>query len=494
MNPPLVRLQGITKYFGAFAANDDISLALYAGQITALLGENGAGKSTLMSILAGRRQPDAGRIEVDGVRRRFRSAREAIECGIGMVYQHFALVENMSVAENVLLGEQRGFARFPRKDVRRVQALADEYGFEVDAGRRVADLSMGERQRVEILKLLNRKSRVLIFDEPTAVLTPPETERLFAGLRRMAERGKAVVFISHKLNEVLNIADKIAVLRQGRTVAQVDRAEVHRPEDLASMMVGRRVIFTLTREAAAPGSPVLELREAAVPGLKPVSFSLRKGEILAVVGVAGNGQGPLMSMLSGETAPTTGTLLFFGQPASAFFSSRLAPYQLAVVPEDRLGQATCPHLTLAENFLLTTRREYVRFGLIDGTRAEADCRAALERFGVKPAEPAVVARRLSGGNLQKLVLAREMHRHPRLLLVEQPTQGLDVAATEEVWRHLLEARKQAGVVLVTGDVTEALTLADKVAVLFRGRISAVFDAATGIDQERIASAMAGLGA
>lgn len=489
---PQVRLVGVTKRFGPVLANDSITLSIMPGRIKALLGENGAGKSTLMAMLAGRFKPDGGHIEVAGRRVDFASPREAIAAGIGMVYQHFMLVENMTVAENVLLGQEGGLLLDPAAMRAAVAELSERFALPIDPGARVGDLSMGERQRVEILKLLHRQSRVLIFDEPTAVLTPVEAEALFAALRAMCAQGKAIVFISHKLEEVLAVADEIAILRRGRIEGEFLAAEVHSPAELARRMVGRDVVLEIARESVAPGPQVLDVRHLSGPGLDDVSLSLRQGEILAVVGVAGNGQQQLVEVVCGLSRPQAGEVELLGHGWDAFFKYHDWDGALAWVPEDRAGLATCRSLDLTDNLLLTTREGFSKGIWLRRARAREAARTIVREHNVQPGRIDLPAWQLSGGNLQKFVLGRELLRRPRLLVAEQPTQGLDISATEAVWQRLLSARADMGVLLVTGDLSEALQLADRVAVMFRGRVMGQFPASDAAQVERIGSLMAGL--
>ncbi len=489
---PEVRLVGVTKRFGAVLANDSISLSIMPGRIMALLGENGAGKSTLMAMLAGCFKPDSGHIEVEGRRVDFASPREAIAAGIGMVYQHFMLVENMTVAENVLLGQEGGFLLDPAAMHAAVTELSERFALPIDPGARVGDLSMGERQRVEILKLLHRQSRVLIFDEPTAVLTPVEAEALFAALRAMSAQGKAIVFISHKLEEVLALADEIAILRRGRIEGEFLAADVQSPADLARRMVGRDVVLEIGREPMETGEVVLDVRHLGGPGLDDVSLSLRRGEILAMVGVAGNGQQQLVETVCGLSRPRTGEVELLGRSWDDFFHCRDWQGALAWVPEDRTGLATCGSLDLTDNLLLTTRQGFSKGMWLRRARAREVAREIVRTHNVQPGRIDLPAWQLSGGNLQKFVLGRELLRRPRLLVAEQPTQGLDISATEAVWRRLLTARADMGVLLVTGDLTEALQLADRVAVMFRGRIMGQFPTGDAARVERIGALMAGL--
>ncbi|MGE4291607.1 MAG: ABC transporter ATP-binding protein [Desulfovibrio sp.] len=489
---PLVSIKGLTKRFGKVVANDDISLDIYPGKVKALLGENGAGKSTLMSMLAGRYQPDAGSIEVDGETVRFTSSRDAIAAGIGMVYQHFMLVESMSVAENVLLGQEGSFFLNPREMRERVRALSERYGLDIDPAARVSTLSMGEKQRVEILKLLYRDSRVLIFDEPTAVLTPRETFHLFEALWKIAEQGKAIVFISHKLEEVLAVADEIAILRQGRIEGEFSEAEVISKADLACRMVGKEVLLEVEREPVVPGDVVLKVRELTGIGLENIDFELRQGEVLAIVGVAGNGQKALVEAICGLRKPPVNTLFIMGKRWRDFYAKSSWKNSLAYIPEDRLGLATCRNLDLVDNLLLTTRQGFAHGPWLDKKKAARDTSELIKKYDIRPGRIAALAWQLSGGNLQKSVLARELYRCPRLIVAEQPTQGLDIAATEQVWNHLLAAREMAGILLVTGDLNEALQLADRIAVIYRGRFMDLFPVSDQNKVRRIGLMMAGV--
>ena len=491
-SPPLIRLEGIGKSFGRVRANHNISLDIHTGKIKALLGENGAGKSTLMCILAGRLQPDSGHITINGRRRVLTSAKSAIDAGIGMVYQHFMLVDAMTVAENVFLGQEEGFWLNPRRMQDRVAELAETYQLAIDPSRRVSSLSMGERQRVEILKLLLRQSRVLIFDEPTAVLTPLETEQLFKAMRRMADQGKAIVFISHKLAEVMAVADDVAILRKGEIVDTMDAEGIVSKEELARRMVGREVLLQVQKEPVDLGKRILNIRGLRTKALNGVDLDLCRGEILGVVGVAGNGQKALAEIICGFLRPEDGRVEIMDREWRRFFARSRSKQILSYIPEDRLGIATCPGLDLKDNFLLTTRERFCRGPWLLGKDAEGKARETVENFQVWPTDVFALARQLSGGNLQKMVLGREFYRQPQLIVAEQPTQGLDVAATEEVWRHLLNARKQAGILLITGDLTEALALSDRIAVMFGGRIMDVFDVADTRKVDQIGLLMAGI--
>ncbi len=489
---PLIRLQSICKSFGRVHANRDISLTLEEGKTLALLGENGAGKSTLMAILAGQLQPDSGDIFLRDQRVQFTSTEKAIKAGIGMVYQHFKLVDAMTVAENIFLGNSGGIWLNVARMNREVAQLAEQYGMQVNPAARIGDLSMGEKQQVEILKLLHRKSTVLIFDEPTAVLTPTEAENLFATMKLMVGKGKGIVFISHKLEEVMAIADEIAILRRGEIVAKMAAADVTSTAELAECMVGREVLLQVDREPLEPRQIVLKVHGLNDSGLKGVTFELRQGEILALVGVAGNGQKQLVEMVCGLKRPAIDSLRILGMEWTKFFRTTEWDKALAYIPEDRQGLATCQGLTLIDNFLLTTRGGFVRGPWLLRRQAANKAQRLMQEFDIRPPDLGAFAWQLSGGNLQKMVLAREFFRKPRLIVAEQPTQGLDIAAAEDVWKLLLEARQAAGILLVTGDLAEALALADRIGVMYNGEMVDLFSVDNALKVARIPRMMAGL--
>ncbi|GAB6038693.1 ABC transporter ATP-binding protein [Fundidesulfovibrio butyratiphilus] len=497
---PRLELSGVTKRFGPVLANDDVTLSVRGGEVLALLGENGAGKSTLMSILAGHYQPDAGDIVLDGRAVRFASPADALALGIGMVHQRFMLVEAMTAVENVSLAVGGAFRLDLRAEALEMERLGAEHGLWVDPWQRVQDMSMGERQRVEILKLLRLGARVLVFDEPTTVLAPTEIEAFCAMLRGLRDAGRAVIFITHKLDEALDLADRIAILRKGRLVARTTPAETGGKRDLARLMVGREVIFSIDKPRVAPGPEALALRgltggpDPKRPAFCDIDLTLRQGEVLALVGVAGNGQTELLEALGGLAPCLSGEIALCGRSCDARAWPKSDRSALAYVPEDRHGEACLDDLPLTWNFALTQVGRYLRGGLLDWTAIEADTRQTLERRAIKADGPLQRAGTLSGGNLQKLVLARALAARPRVLIVHQPTQGLDVGATEAVWDEMLAARAHAGVLLATGDLTEALTLADRVAVMFRGRILDVLDVSSEEDVARISPLMAGVAA
>ena len=492
-HPSIVRLEKICKSFGPVRANHNISLDIRAGCIHALLGENGAGKSTLMSILSGKSRQDSGTIYVDGRPVLFRAPKDALKVGIGMVYQHFMLVEAMTVTQNLMLGQVHGILN-PKAMRGRVLELAERYGFDVDPDARISDLSMGERQRVEILKLLYRDCRVLILDEPTAVLTSPETRVLFTALRRMAEEGKALVFISHKMKEVLDLATDISILRKGEIVDRFLRKDIPGERELAERMIGRQMDMEIDQHPVEKGECLLELRGASLGMARDLTCRLRQGEVLAVVGVAGNGQKELVEMVTGQSAPEgdTSSVCILRQSWTEFSKTAMRDRNLVYIPEDRKGMATCPTLDLLDNFLLTNRGRFQNFGFLDRRHSAMAAREIMKEYQVVAGGLHASAGSLSGGNLQKMVLGREFFRDPSLIVAENPTQGLDIGAMEEVWKRILDARSHAGILLVTNDLREAMTLADTFAVMYRGRFIDVFPRTDTARVESIGLMMAGI--
>ena len=478
----MIEVRDITKRFPGLVANDRIRFAVRPGEIHAIVGENGAGKSTLMKILAGLYAPDEGEIRLEGRPVRLRGPRHAAQLGIGMVHQHFMLIPRFTVAENVVLGSEPGSAgRLDLAAARaRVAELARRYRLDVDPDARVADLSVGQQQRVEILKVLYRGARVLILDEPTAVLVPQEVEELFRHLRELRQQGKTVLFISHKLDEVLSIADRITVLRRGRVVGTLDAREATK-ERLAEMMVGRPVLFHLDRPDPAPvdePAPLLELDgvtclEGGRAVLEDVSLAVRPGEIYAIAGVEGNGQAELVQVITGLRAPARGHVRLFGQEAGGWTVERRRAAGMAVIPEDRHRQALVLSMSLWENALLGNHRHpaWRRGPFYSPQAIKARVARQVAAYDVRTPSLDVPASSLSGGNQQKLVLARELEGDPRLIIAAQPTRGLDVGAIEFVWRQLLAARARGlGVLLISADLEEILALADRVGVLARGRL------------------------
>jgi simple sugar transport system ATP-binding protein len=475
--PPLVVLDRITKRFPGVVANDDVSLDLRAGEVHAIIGENGAGKSTLMRVLYGMYPADGGRIEIRGSEARITSPRDAIALGIGMVHQHFVLVDPFTVTENVILGDEGGKLLELGSAGEKVAELASAYGFHVRPGAKVEDLSVGEEQRVEILKALYRGVDVLILDEPTAVLTPVEAKELFANLRELRDAGKTVVFISHKLDEVLEIADRITVLRRGKVVGETTPSETSK-EQLAEMMVGRPVLFRLDKPDVETGEPVLRVEGLSGGRLRGVDLEVRAGEIVGVAGVEGNGQRELAELVIGLLKPEAGRVVLDGEDLAGRSVEEIRNAGVAYIPEDRHEQGLVLDMTIWENTVLG-RQDDAEFSGFGGVllirRIKELATRLIRRFDVRARGITASARTLSGGNQQKLILARELETDPRLLIASQPTRGLDVGAIEFVWRQILD-QKAAGraVLLISAELDEIYALSDRILTLYEGRITGDF--------------------
>jgi general nucleoside transport system ATP-binding protein len=502
-----VELRGITKRFPGVVANDDVHFEAAEGEVHALLGENGAGKSTLSNILTGLYRPDEGEVILHGRRVAFGSPRDALDAGVSMVHQHFRLVAPFTVAENVILGDHRGegkkFTVNPRRIERRVAELGERYRIAVDPRARIWQLSLGEQQRVELLKALYRQARVLILDEPTAVLTPQEADSLFETLRVMAAEGRTIVFISHKLNEVMAVADRVTVLRGGKTVATVDTADAT-TRSLASLMVGREVASAERVERAGePGDVVLEVQDLSAVGdrgaeaLSGVSLTVRAGEVVAIAGVAGNGQRELAETLTGMRSCTRGSVFVAGRKLRGGDAREAIRAGVAHVPEDRLHTGVAPSLSIASNVVLKSYRNgSVSHGPLLRLRTIRDLALRMiERYDVRGGRPQLPARQLSGGNLQKVVLAREFEGDPRVLVVASPTRGLDVAAIETVHGYLRgAAARGVGVLLISEDLDEIRALADRIVVMYEGAVVGEVDAeSASIDELGLLMAGGGAG-
>ena len=477
----ILEIDGVSKRFGALQANDAISLTLARGEVLALLGENGAGKTTLMNILFGHYTADSGTVRVDGRALAPGNTHAALAAGLGMVHQHFTLADNLSVLDNVTLGSEPLLSWRSRRARarRRLDALARAFGLAVNPERLVGELSVGERQRVEILKALYRGARILILDEPTAVLTPQESEHLFQTLRQMVGEGLSVVFISHKMHEILAVSDRVAVLRRGRKVGEVVTAETDR-DALAELMVGHAVTRPRV-EHLEPGEPVLALDDVSVAGgdgraaLQSVHLELREREIVGVAGVAGNGQGTLADLLSGLGRPRRGTVRWRGERVTRFSPRRFVAMGIASIPEDRHAAGVFPEMSVWENLQNEELRRapFWRAGaFIDRAACRRHAAALIEQFDIRCDSMEMPARLLSGGNMQKLILARVLHRQPRLILANQPVRGLDEGAIAFVHERLLAAKAAgAAVLLVSEDLDELTALADRIVVMAHGRMS-----------------------
>ena len=513
MTEPVLTLTGITKRFGTLVANDSISLELMHGEVLALLGENGAGKSTLVSILFGHYTADEGHIEVHGKPLRPGDPKAALAAGIGMVHQHFTLADNLSVLDNVMMGSEPLWQPFTRhrEAIGKLKAVALQFGLSVDAKARVGNLSVGERQRVEILKALYRGARILILDEPTAVLTPQESENLFEVLAQMVAQGLSIIFISHKLGEVLRVSRRVAVLRGGKLVAEAFAKDTTQAQ-LAQWMVGHTIEAPVRRPAKTVGDAVCVLnRVCTAPGrerLTHVSLTLRSGEIVAIAGVSGNGQVALAELLCGTRRTTSGELLFLGQ-AMPLHPAELVALGVARIPEDRHAVGVVGDLPVWENAVSERLRSpaFSRWGWIRRTRAHQYARQVMQAFDVRGGGPMVAARALSGGNMQKLILGRALMQAspdaidleskrpttpPRLIIAHQPTWGLDIGAVAYVQAQLIAARDAgAAVLLISDDLDEVLTLGDRVAVMHAGDMTPA-KPALDWSREAIGLAMAGV--
>lgn len=478
--PLVVTMKGIVKRFPGVLANDHVDFELRQGEIHALLGENGAGKSTLMNILAGLYRADAGIITVNGKEVEFHSPKDAIRAGIGMIHQHFMLVPSQTVTENILLGMDTPRFRINLNEYdQKIAGLGERFGMKVDPKAKIWQLSVGEQQRVEILKMLYRGANVLIMDEPTAVLAPQETEVLFETLRAMVKDGKSVIFISHKLQEVMAISDRVTVLRKGKvTAAGVPIAGATR-QDLARLMVGREVVFQLEKKQQPAGEVVLKVEnvhaenDKGLPAVRGMSFEIRAGEIYGLAGVAGNGQRELSQVISGLRKCTQGRILLNGVQVNNQPAQYAIQHGLAYVPEDRTHVGSSPNLSVTDNVIMKNyRREPISKGwMLDIPAAQHFAHKLKEAYNIIVPTLETPVRLLSGGNLQRVILAREISGQPALLVAVQPTRGLDVGAIEGIHRLLLAQREAgAAILLISEELEELLSLSDRVGVIYEGRL------------------------
>jgi general nucleoside transport system ATP-binding protein len=497
---PALEMRGITKRYPGVVANDGIDLEVRPGEIHALLGENGAGKTTLMNILYGLAEPDAGEVRLDGEVVTIHGPSDAIDRGISMVHQHFMLVPVLTVAENILLGEEtmaNPIFLDRREARRRILELGRQFGFEIDPDVKVAALSVGWQQRVEILKALYRKARILVLDEPTAVLTPQETEEIFTVFRRLAAEGHSIIFISHKLYEVLEIADRITVIRRGRVVGQRLPAETNE-DDLAELMVGREVQLTVERGESHPTGPVLTVDKLEVrddrghEAVRGMSFEVRGGEILGIAGVAGNGQDELVEAITGLRKPHRGRVTLDGRDITGASPRRMVEAGVAYVPGDRQRFGLVLSFPVRDNLVLTRyyKPPFAHGVTRDEDAIEAWAERSVAEYDIRTPSTTVPASTLSGGNQQKVIVAREFSRELRALVLDQPTRGLDVGSIEFIHRQVV-ARRDAGtaILLVSAELDEILELSDRIAVMYRGELVEVLDGRTA-NRERVGLLMA----
>jgi simple sugar transport system ATP-binding protein len=497
----ILEMNGITKTFARAVANDDVSLRVCKGEIHALVGENGAGKTTLMNILYGLVKPDAGSILLRGAELPVQEDFLGMDYGIGMIHQHFMLIREFTVLENVILGAEprRGIALDLAAARKRVEMLMNKYGIAADPDRRIRELSVGEEQRVEILKVLYRDAEIIIMDEPTGVLTPQETRGLFRTMRELVASGKTVIFITHKLEEVLEVADTVTVMRQGRVVGSVPTSDTDTAR-LAEMMVGKRLDALPQRAGIAPGEAVLSVEGLSLEprtGVKPlreVSFEVRGGEILGICGVEGNGQLELFETLMGLRRPSSGTIFLRGMDVTQRPTSFRRAAGLANISPDRTTMGIVAEFSLTENLLLGRQndRRFSRSGFLDGRAIARETSRLVAEFGIKPPRPEALGSSFSGGNQQKIVVARELSRDPEILVACQPTRGVDIGATRLIHTWLLrQADMGKAVLLVSADLAEILSLSDRIGVMYRGQIVGLLgrDEAT---EEKLGLMMAGV--
>ena len=496
--PDAVVMRNVVKRFPGVVANDGVNLSVRSGEIHALLGENGAGKSTLMNLLFGLHNPDEGEFEIFGKPVQFHNTRQAVEAGLGMVHQHFMLIPRFTVAENVILGNEGPDAILDREAAARVAKIASSYGLNVNPNAKVGDLPVGMQQRVEILRALYQGSRILILDEPTALLTPQEVEDLYLILRRLKADGGTIIFITHKLREVANVSDRVTVIRRGKTIGTRITSETSAPE-LAELMVGRAVLLRVERPPAKPGEVILDGKDLVCTGphnttaLNVASIQLRRGEILGVCGVEGNGQSELIEVLSGLRKPDSGTLEIKGKNVIGEDATGFRRAGVAYIPEDRHGRGLVLDFPLWENTLLgnTGRNDFTSIGWINSRWIKNLTSTLMKQFDVRAPSATTPARSLSGGNQQKLIIARELQRNPDIVLAIQPTRGLDVGAIEFVHRSLVEARDQGkAVLLLSFDLDEVMDLSDRIAVLSEGKIVGEFEGAQA-DRQQLGLLMGG---
>ncbi|WP_049970856.1 ABC transporter ATP-binding protein [Haladaptatus cibarius] len=497
-----VYLDGITKRFPGVIANDDVDLAVESGSIHALLGENGAGKTTLMNVLYGLYEPTDGQVVIDGDPHDFDSPRDAIHAGIGMIHQHFMLVDTLTIGENVVLGNEPrkwgGLAMDRSRAEREVRELSERYGFDVDPNALVEDVSVGVQQRVEILKALYRGADVLILDEPTAVLTPQEIDDLLAVLDELTAQGKSIIFITHKLGEAMDAADRITVLRDGKNVGSVNTDETSR-EELAELMVGREVLLETEKSTNEPGDTVLSVSDLTVTDdrdvvqVDDVGFEIREGEVFGIAGVDGNGQSEVIESVTGLETPDDGQIEFFGDDVSETSRRERIDSGMAYIPQDRHEQGLVMEFDLVENGLLGSQRTqpFSNDGRIDWDRTRTHAEDIIEEYDVRPPNADVSAESLSGGNQQKFIVGREFARDPSLVVAAHPTRGVDVGSIEFIHDRLLDLRAEGkAIFLVSSKLDEVQQLSDRLAVMYEGEIMDVVDP-NRVTEEELGLLMAG---
>ncbi|MBA3925327.1 ATP-binding cassette domain-containing protein [Listeria rustica] len=489
----VIEMLGIRKEFSGFVANDNITLQLKRGEIHALLGENGAGKSTLMNVLFGLYEPDGGEIRVNGSVEAINSPNKANDLGIGMVHQHFMLVDKFTVAENIILGKEP--SKFgvieKKKAIEEIRAISDRYGLKVDPNAKISDISIGMQQRVEILKTLYRGADILIFDEPTAVLTPQEIKELISIMRTLIKEGKSIILITHKLKEIMDVCDRVTVIRRGKGMGTVNVPETS-PQALANLMVGREVVFTTEKTPANPGQDVLEVKDLVVKesrgveSVRGLNLTVRAGEIVGIAGVDGNGQSELIQAISGLTKTTNGSILLKGEHIENKKPRRITESGLGHIPEDRHKHGLVLEMSLGENIALQTyyQKPISNKGFLNHKEMYDFARKLIEEYDVRTSSEYVAAKALSGGNQQKAIIAREISRNPDFLIAAQPTRGLDVGAIEFIHRRLIEQRDEGkAILLMSFELDEIMNVSDRIAVIYEGKIVAIVKPEETTEQE-----------
>ena len=489
----MIEMKNITKAFGTFKANDNINLNVKKGEIHALLGENGAGKSTLMNILSGLLEPTSGTILINGKEEKIANPTVANNLGIGMVHQHFMLIDNFTVEENIVLGSEptKSGVLDKKKAYEDIMAVSDRYGFKIDPKELVSNISVGMQQRVEILKTLYRGAEILIFDEPTAVLTPQEIDELIAIMHGLVNEGKSIVLITHKLDEIKAVADRCTVIRRGKSIETVEVADVTQ-QDLADLMVGRSVSFKTPKGPAHPTTPVLKINDLVVKenrgldAVKGLNLEVKAGEVVGIAGIDGNGQSELLQAIAGMRKVESGTIEINGKDMTNLRPRQITENSMGHVPEDRHRYGLVLPMTLSENIALQTyyKEPLSKNGLLNYGEINTHARKLIEEFDVRTPSELVPASALSGGNQQKAIIAREIDRDPDLLMVSQPTRGLDVGAIEYIHKRLIEQRDNGkGVLVVSFELDEILNVSDRIAVMFEGNITGIVDAKETNEQE-----------
>lgn len=489
----VIEMLGIRKEFSGFVANDNITLQLKQGEIHALLGENGAGKSTLMNVLFGLYEPDGGEIRVRGEKKMINNPNVANDLGIGMVHQHFMLVDKFTVAENIMLGKEPtklGIIE-RKKAIKEISEISERYGLRVDPNAVVRDISIGMQQRVEILKTLYRGADILIFDEPTAVLTPQEIKELIQIMRTLIKEGKSIILITHKLKEIMDVCDRVTVIRRGKGMGTVDVSETS-PQDLANRMVGREVVFKTEKKPATPGEDVLEIKDLVakesrgVESVRGLNLSVRAGEIVGIAGVDGNGQSELLAAISGLTKVASGSIKLNNKSIENKKPRKITEAGLGHIPEDRHKHGLVLEMSIGENIALQTyyKKPISNHGFINHRSMYDFARKLIEEYDVRTSSEYVPAKSLSGGNQQKAIIAREVSRDPDFLIAAQPTRGLDVGAIEFIHRRLIEQRdKGKAVLLMSFELEEIMNVSDRIAVIYEGKIVAIVKPEETTEQE-----------